>query len=152
MTSDENLQKIIYKTFQDPIADLLLKQSNLTRIQFETLIIDLLTDILSDKKLSFYEKSLFRKEKVSRGSFSRTLAQARSSVISSIFTIVLLSYIGVFDKPFEEYQELAEKLRDYLDTIEDKKEGRSPAMLKRLEEELLAGIRALSKPTSLKVM
>ena len=152
MTSDENLQKIIYKTFQDPIADLLLKQSNLTRIQFETLIIDLLTDILSDKKLSFYEKSLFRKEKVSRGSFSRTLAQARGSVISSIFTIVLLSYIGVFDKPFEEYQELAEKLRDYIDTIEDKKEGRSPAMLKRLEEELLAGIRALSKPTSLKVM
>lgn len=152
MTSDENLQKIIYKTFQDPIADLLLKQSDLTRIQFETLIIDLLTDILSDKKLSFYEKSLFRKEKVSRGSFSRTLAQARGSVISSIFTIVLLSYIGVFDKPFEEYQELAEKLRDYLDTIEDKKEGRSPAMLKRLEEELLAGIRALSKPTSLKVM
>jgi hypothetical protein len=152
MTSDENLQKIIYKTFQDPIADLLLKQSNLTRIQFETLIIDLLTDILSDKKLSFYEKSLFRKEKVSRGSFSRTLAQARGSVISSIFTIVLLSYIGVFDKPFEEYQELAEKLRDYLDTIEDKKEGRSPAMLKRLEEELLAGIRTLSKPTNLKVM
>jgi hypothetical protein len=152
MISDENLQKIIYKTFQDPIADLLLKQSNLTRIQFETLIIDLLTDILSDKKLSFYEKSLFRKEKVSRGSFSRTLAQARGSVISSIFTIVLLSYIGVFDKPFEEYQELAEKLRDYLDTIEDKKEGRSPSMLKRLEEELLAGIRALSKPTSLKVM
>jgi len=152
MTSDENLQKIIYKTFRDPIAGLLLKQSNLTRIQFETLIIDLLTDILSDKKLSFYEKSLFRKEKVSRGSFSRTLAQARSSVISSIFTIVLLSYIGVFDKPFEEYQELAEKLRDYLDTIEDKKEGRSSVMLKRLEEELLAGIRALSKPTSLKIM
>jgi hypothetical protein len=152
MTSDENLQKIIYKTFRDPIAGLLLKQSNLTRIQFETLIIDLLTDILSDKKLSFYEKSLFRKEKVSRGSFSRTLAQARGSVISSIFTIVLLSYIGVFDKPFEEYQELAEKLRDYLDTIEDKKEGRSPAMLKRLEEELLAGIRTLSKPTNLKVM
>jgi hypothetical protein len=152
MTSDENLQKIIYKTFQDPIADLLLKQSNLTRIQFETLIIDLLTDILSDKKLSFYEKSLFRKEKVSRGSFSRTLAQARGSVISSIFTIVLLSYIGVFDKPFEEYQELAEKLRDYIDTIEDKKEGRSQAMLKRLEVELLAGIKTLSKPTSLKVM
>jgi hypothetical protein len=152
MTSDENLQKIIYKTFQDPIADLLLKQSNLTRIQFETLIIDLLTDILSDNKLSFYEKSLFRKEKVSRGSFSRTLAQARGSVISSIFTIVLLSYIGVLDKPFEEYQELAEKLRDYIDTIEDKKEGRSPAMLKRLEVELLAGIKTLSKPTSLKVM
>lgn len=152
MTSDENLQKIIYKAFQDPIADLLLKQSNLTRIQFETLIIDLLTDILSDNKLSFYEKSLFRKEKVSRGSFSRTLAQARGSVISSIFTIVLLSYIGVLDKPFEEYQELAEKLRDYIDTIEDKKEGRSPAMLKRLEVELLAGIKTLSKPTSLKVM
>lgn len=152
MTSNENLQKIIYKTFQDPIGDLLLKQSNLTRVQFETLIIDLLTDILSDKKLSFYEKSLFRKGKVSRGSFSRTLAQARSCVISSIFTIVLLSYIGVFDKPFEEYQQLAEKLRDYIEIIEKDRERRSPLMLKRLEEELLAGIKALSKPTSLKMM
>jgi len=80
------------------------------------------------------------------------LAQARTSVISSIFTVILLSYIGVFEKPFEEYQELAGKLRDYIETIEDKGEGRSPLMLKRLEEELLAGIRALSKPTSLKMM
>jgi len=80
------------------------------------------------------------------------LAQARSCVISSIFTIVLLSYIGVFDKPFEEYQQLAEKLRDYIEIIEKDRERRSPLMLKRLEEELLAGIKALSKPTSLKMM
>lgn len=80
------------------------------------------------------------------------MAQARSCVISSIFTIVLLSYIGVFDKPFEEYQQLAEKLRDYIEIIEKDRERRSPLMLKRLEEELLAGIKALSKPTSLKMM
>ena len=101
--SDEPYQNIIEKTFQDPLTDLLLKNSHLTRIQFETFIIDLLTDIMSDKKISFYQKTLFRHKKVSRGSFSRSLAQARSNVISSIFTVVLLSYMGVFDEStFEE--------------------------------------------------
>jgi len=43
-------------------------------------------------------------------------------------------------------------LRDYIEIIEKDRERRSPLMLKRLEEELLAGIKALSKPTSLKMM
>ena len=78
--SDEPYQNILEKTFQDPLTELLLKNSHLTRIQFETLIIDLLTDIMSDEKVSFYQKTLFRNKKVSRGSFSRSLAQARKNL------------------------------------------------------------------------
>jgi hypothetical protein len=153
MESIEETQKMIQKVFQDPITDLLLKNSNLTKTQFETLMIDLLIDVMSDEKVPFKEKTLFRAHKVSRGSFSRTLSQARRRLISSIFTIVLLSYVGVYDsKPFEEYENLAEKLREYLTTIEKSGISRSPSIYRRIEEELIVGIKALSRPRKLKVV
>jgi hypothetical protein len=146
-------QKMIQKAFQDPITDLLLKNSNLTRTQFETLMIDLLIDVISDENVSFKDKTLFRTHKASRGSFSRTLGQARHRVISSIFTIVLLSYVGVYDaKPFEEYQNLSEKLREYLSEIENTGTKKSSVLLRRIEEELTLGIESLSHPTKLKMV
>ena len=151
--SDISYQNIIEKTLQDPLTDLLLKNSHLTRTQFETLIIDLLTDIMSDEKISFYQKTLFRHKKVSRGSFSRSLAQARRNVISSIFTVVLLSYMGVFDEsPFEEYSVLAEKLKEYATLIESGEFNLDPINLSRFEEELVAGISELASPTSIKMV
>jgi len=151
--SDISYQNIIEKTLQDPLTDLLLKNSHLTRTQFETLIIDLLTDIMSDEKISFYQKTLFRHKKVSRGSFSRSLAQARRNVISSIFTVVLLSYMGVFDEsPFEEYYVLAEKLKEYATLIEAGEFNLDPVNLARFEAELVAGISELASPTSIKMV
>lgn len=153
MKSVEETQIMIQKAFQDPITDLLLKNSNLTKTQFETLMIDLLIDVMSDEKVPFKEKTIFRTHKVSRGSFSRTLSQARHRVISSIFTMVLLSYVGVYDsKPFEEYENLAEKLREYLTAIEKSGTSHSPSIYRRIEEELIVGIEALSRPTKLKVV
>lgn len=153
MESPEDAQNIIQKAFQDPITDLLLKNSNLTKIQFETLMIDLLIDVMSDDKVPFKNKAIYRNKKVSRGSFSRTLGQGRRRVISSIFTIVLLSYVGVFDaKPFEEYQNLVEKLRDYLTAVEKSGPNVSRAMLKRIESELTEGIELMARPTKLKVV
>jgi hypothetical protein len=151
--SSEEYQKVIKKTFQDPFTDILLNNSNLTRIQFETLIIDMLTDIISDIRLSFDEKRLFRTKNVSRGSFSRSLSQARKNVISSIFTIVLLSYIGVFDsRPFDEYYILAEKLKEYTSIIESTDSIIKKADLRRFENELIEGITKLTTPTSIKLV
>ena len=151
--SSEEYQKVIQKTFKDPITDILLKNSNITRIQFETLVIDMLTDIISDNKLSFDEKTLFRTNSVSRGSFSRSLAQARKNVISSIFSIVLLSYIGVFDsRPFDEYYVLAEKLKEYATLLESSNSGITKTDLKRFETELIDGITQLATPTSIKLV
>lgn len=149
----ENYQNIIQKTFQDPISDLLLKNSNLTRVQFETLVIDLLTDIISDEKIPYHQKAYFRRKKVSRGSFSRSLAQARAKVISSIFTIVLLSYIGVFDaRPFDDYYLLAEKLKEYVTMLESRDMNGSRDLLKQIEAELVEGISRLASPTSIKIV
>jgi hypothetical protein len=151
--SSEGYQNIIQKTFQDQIVDLLLKNSNLTRVQFETLVIDLLTDVISDNKISFSQKAYFRRNKVSKGSFSRSLAQARGNVISSIFTIVLLSYIGVFDaRPFDDYYFLAEKLKEYVTILEDKESNASRDLLKQIEAELVEGISRLASPTSIKMV
>lgn len=151
--SVESYQNIIEKTFQDPLTDLLLKNSHLTRTQFETLIIDLLTDIISDEKVSFNQKILFRQKRVSRGSFSRSLAQARKNVVSSIFTVVLLSYMGVFDeRPFEEYHVLAGKLKEYATLIESGEFNLDPKSLARFEEELVSGILELASPTSIKMV
>ena len=151
--SSEDYQNVLQRTFQDPITDILLKNANLTRIQFETLVIDMLTELISDNKLSLDEKTLFRSNNVSRGSFSRSLSQARKNVISSIFTIVLLSYIGVFDaRPFDEYYVLAEKLKEYTTMIESTGLEINKTELKRFETELIEGITKLVTPTSIKLM
>jgi hypothetical protein len=151
--SEDTYQNIIQKTFQDPITDLLLKNSVLTRTQFEILVIDMLTDIISDKKVSFHQKSLLRDKKTSRGSFSRSLSQARSNIVSSVFTIVLLSYIGVFDeRPFDEYYVLAEKLKEYATLTDSSELNYNKDVLARIEEELINGIRELATPTSIKLV
>ena len=151
--STDNYQNIIEKTFGDPLTDLLLKNSNLTRTQFETLVIDMLIDIISEEKVSFHQKTLLRTKKTSRGSFSRSLSQARSNVISSVFTIVLLSYIGVFDeRPFDEYYVLAEKLKEYATLAVSNELNYNSDMMNRLEQELINGITEMATPTSIKLV
>jgi hypothetical protein len=148
----ERYQNILDKTFEDPITDLLLKNSNLTRIQFETIVIDMLIDLMSDKNVTFEQKTFFRGEIVSRGSFSRSLQQARKNIIESILTIVLLSYIGVFDeRPFDDYVFLAEKLRDYVELIQATEKNEKIRVIKRIESELLEGISDLIRPTNIKI-
>jgi hypothetical protein len=150
---DSSYQNIINKAFQDPITALLLKYSNLTTVQFETFIIDMLIDIMSENKVPFDKKILFRKNQVSRGSFSRSLSQSRNNVISSIFTIVLLSYVGVFNaRVFDEYQYLAEKLQEYISLIENNELKYSKEVMKSIEKELISGIKELATPTSIKIM
>jgi len=79
------------------------------------------------------------------------LAQARGNVVSAIYTILLLSYIGVFDEaPFDAYQILAEKLRDYLEIFRDSELSQNRLLLQRIEKELMDGIKELAQPKSLR--
>lgn len=148
----ENLKKFMDKSFKDPISHILLKHSNLTKVQYETLLIDLISDKISEKRLTCNEKALFRSDKVSRGSFSRTLSQARRNIISAVFTILLLSYIGVFEEaPFDAYHVLSERLKEYVKMIESADPAQAQALLKRIEKELIEGIRDLARPRALKI-
>ena len=107
---------------RDPITQILAKNSHLTQVQLETLIIDYLLDGFSNKPLDYEAKAALRhlapkgkgSQGVSRGAFNRSLAQARKNVTKSIFTLVLLGYLGFFDTPsLRRYQDLAEQVRTY---------------------------------------
>jgi hypothetical protein len=147
------LQKMIDRAYKDPIAGILLKNSNITVTQYETLIIDYLTTNASDIEITFENKALYRSKKVSRGSFSRTLSQARGNIISSIYTLLLLAYLGIFDTvPFDDYRNLAEKLIEYRQLIDLSGEPQNVQFLRRIERELLKGIKMLAEPRSLSTL
>ena len=144
-------QNILDSVNKDPIVGILLKYCNLTNIQYESLIIDYLSYNISDIELTYEQKALLRSNKVSRGSYSRSLVQARKNVISSIYTILLLMYIGIYDSnPFDEYKNLSEKLREYLTLIENNDTSRKNAVINRIESELRTGIEALALNKNLK--
>ena len=148
---ENTLQNTVDRSFKDPIGALLLKNSSLTTSQYECLVIDYLVEYMTDSELTYENKALLRSKKVSRGSFSRTLAQARGNIISSIYTILLLAYIGIFDTaPFDDYRNLAEKLSEYLSILENLDSTQSGHFLRRIEAELREGIKALAVPGSLR--
>ena len=106
----------------DPIVKILAKNSQLTKTQLETLLIDVLAENLSGKQLNYDEKASLRltKAKISRGSFNRTLKQSRENVIKSIYTVLLLGYLGVFDTTtLDPYLEIANKLHEYVEAHQD---------------------------------
>ncbi len=144
---------MIDRSFKDPITIILLKNSNLTKIQYESLLIDYFIDNMTDNIVTYEDKAIYRSKKVSRGSFSRTLSQARRNIVASIYTILLLSYVGIYDTyPFEEYKNLTEKLREYTLLIQDHDSLESRSRIRKIEVELASGIRSLAEPKQWKLV
>jgi hypothetical protein len=109
---------ILKGTFYDPIVQTLLKYSNLTQIQFESLLISALGEDATGKPLIGREKVRLRlsRTNLTRGSFNRTVAQARKNVVASIYTILLLGYTGLFDQPeLEPFLEVSSRIKSYVD-------------------------------------
>jgi len=118
ITSQLSVTGPLNVTFQDPILKILLEHSNLTKTQFESLLISLLGEELAGRRLSGQEKAKLRHERpnLTRGSFERTVTQARKNVVASIYTILLLGYVGVFDTPeLTSFLEIASRVRTYMD-------------------------------------
>jgi hypothetical protein len=159
LPSKEVIQKWLIGSTSDPIIKILAKNSHLTRTQLETLLIDFLGPNVAGKALTNEEKALLRLTKagISRGAFNHTLKQARKNVIKSIYTIILLGYLGVFeDSRLDPYLEAATKLKDYVAAYQNALSGNDLAteqmrIVGMLREELeamldkLSGSRSLSK-------
>lgn len=160
MNLKENVQKWLMSTFKDPISKILAENSNLTKTQLETILIDILAANLAEKSLKTEEKAKLRllKEGISRGSFNRTLRQARTNVIRSIYTLLLLGYLGVFDDTrLEPFLEVANKLQTYVNAYKAMTRGKGIMdehlrLMKLLKEELEASLEKLSKPSTLRNM
>ena len=118
----EGVQSWLNGALNDPIVKILAKNSQLTKTQLETLLIDILAENLSGKQLKYDEKARLRltKAKISRGSFNRTLKQSKENVIKSIYTVLLLGYLGIFESTtLDPYLEIANKLHEYIDAHKD---------------------------------
>lgn len=151
MTLKANVQTWLKKSLEDPIVKILAKKSHLTKTQLETLLIDILAENISGKPLKYDEKARLRltKAKISRGSFNRTLRQAEENVIKSIYTVLLLGYLGIFESTtLDPYIETANKLQEYIDAHKSLPEtGEQIKFLKMLREELEISLKRLSEPS-----
>ena len=150
---DEELKTWLGDVLNDPITSILLKYSNLTKTQFESLVIDLATENLSINGLKYEEKAKVRSKTVSRGSFNRSLSQARKNIIASIYTVLLLSYVGLLrGSVFEEYETLAGRLQDYtaLYTTYAQNRGAQTNLIRNIERELFEAVEKLAKPKVLR--
>jgi hypothetical protein len=151
----EGVQVWLTSSLNDPIAKMLAKNSHLTKTQLETLLIDILAENIAGKPLKYDEKARLRlsKAKISRGAFNRTLKQAKENVIKSIYTILLLGYLGVFeDTTLDPYLEIANKLHDFMEAYKEMPNRNSELdehlkLIKMIREELESSLKKLSNPT-----
>ena len=153
------------RMLRDPITQILARNSHITRVQLETLIIDYLLDGFSHKPLDYEAKAALRhlaskgkgSQGVSRGAFNRSLSQARKNVTKSIFTLVLLGYLGFFETPsLRRYQDLAEQIRTYAreyDIVamnQAKPTATHLSTLRQTQDRIIRLIEALAEPLALK--
>jgi len=143
------VRESIHNTASDPVSKLLLRDSHLTLPQLETLLAD---SISNEKALKKGERRLFRptRKKISRGSYNRTLIQAQSNVIRSIYTILLIGYLGLFDTPaLQPFIELSDNIQGYMEEFKTSSEE-DQAAIDQLRIRLSEAITALVHRQSFK--
>jgi hypothetical protein len=111
----------------------------------------ILADSLSNEKGGLKaQRRLFRPfgKRVSRGAYNRTLIQAQNNVIRSIYTILLLGFVGLFDTPsLQPFMELSDTIQGYIQ--EARQIGQTDReAVEQLNQRLLDGITALAKRQS----
>jgi|TARA_B100001964_G_C14146912_1_gene560116 hypothetical protein len=79
----------------DEIGEFLVEKINLTQTQLDTLLITLLNDDKSNLNKMISQRD---NRKVSKGSFIRTLKQAKKNVESSLFTLIILEYFSIIEE------------------------------------------------------
>jgi len=157
LQAKNDVQKWLSTLFDDPFVKMLAKNSNLTKIQLESLLIDFLASNIGGKTLKNEEKARLRLSRAgtSRGAFNRTLRQARRNVIQSVYTIFLLGYVGIFSSsPLDPYLEAAHKLRDYVETYkhvlsDSEHTDENLRIVSALREELEKSLETLSSTRTL---
>ncbi|MHA2274280.1 MAG: hypothetical protein ACXAC2_00835 [Candidatus Kariarchaeaceae archaeon] len=138
-----NVQNQFTDLLKDDIVKTLLKESHITKIQLETIYIDLLSPNILQKQIKFTDKVNLRIKdvKISRGAFIRTLRQSKRNIIKSINTILLLGYIGIFDTPrLQSYIEISNRLHSLLESYKEINEYSNEDVLSLLKQELIQDI------------
>jgi hypothetical protein len=144
-----NAQESVRNRIRDPVTKMLLANSQLTVTQLETLLTDSLS---ADVEVHRSQRRLYRpsKSRISRGAYNRTLIQAQNNVIRSIYTILLLGYLGLFDSAaLQPFLELSDAIDSY---VQEAKltGGDDRSTVDQLNERLREFISALANRRSFK--
>lgn len=134
------IQNHFNELLNDNIVKTLLKESYITKIQLETIYIDILAPNILQKQIKFSDKVNLRIKdpKISRGAFIRTLKQSKRNIIKSINTILLLGYIGIFDTPkLQSYIEISNRLHSILEMYNQEQENYHADFVALLKQELM---------------
>lgn len=118
MENPEQIKNWINAANHDPIVTILLDNSSMTRIQMETLLIEVYSAQMDENKVSSKMKAKMRvsRTKVSRGAYSRTLGQARKNVQKAVSTVLLLGYMGLLQTPeLLSFVEVSNKIKLLID-------------------------------------
>jgi hypothetical protein len=132
----EGTRSVINETLRDRILIALLERSNLTRAQFETLLVDQLGHDLANKRLTRNDMVQLRRDQngISRGSFNRTLKQARENVVEAIHTVLLLGYCGMTESPsIAPFLEASERLKSQTSLLRESSQNQPEAYLRTVD-------------------
>jgi hypothetical protein len=150
----ERVQSWLLASLGDPIVKIVAARSHLTRTQLETLLIDVLSENIAGRPLKYDQKAQLRliKSKISRGAFNRNLKQAKENVVRSIYTVLLLGYLGIFESTtLDPYIEISNKLKDYLEAYKEMPREKTGLrehleILEIMRKELERSLEILSNP------
>jgi len=143
------VRESVRNLIRDPVTKTLLANSQLTTSQLETLLADSLS---TSGELKKSQKRMYRpsKARISRGAYNRTLIQAQNNVIRSIYTILLLGYLELFDSAsLQPFLELSDTVHTYVQEAKKTAEHENPAV-EHLTARLLEFVSALEKRESFK--
>ncbi len=123
--------------------------TNLTKIQLETLIVDLVTDEINPE-LGYLERGEIRS--VTKRSFYRTLEQARLNLIRAMFTIMIAAVLNVIDSPrLSDFNELSQNFLDLItiNNLENQTPEEKENWIKIYTKMIFDNVQKLKKQTAL---
>jgi hypothetical protein len=118
LNDPEIIRNEVKKVLNDPFIKILSKKSIFSKIQLETLIVDYVSTSVLGYKVPQEIKATAREISIgrSRGSYNRTLNQAKTKIRKSLYTILLLGYLGILESPdLKPFIEASNKMRDYVE-------------------------------------
>jgi len=160
LSAKEEIESWLARTLDEPLVKILAEGSHLTRVQLETLLIDVLAEEMLAQNIPYEYKSKLRllEKGVSRGAFNRTLRQAQRNVVCSIYTVLLLGYLGLLETPrLNRYLEMSNQLESYArdyrkiwnELRNDATDKEKLKNLTAMQEELRSALERLTIPNAL---
>jgi len=119
----EALRDYVKSIFTDPIFQLLSTQSLFTEIQLESLLIDYISSDPALERVPPETKIVLREisKGRTRGSYNRTLSQARRKLTKILSSVLLVGYVGLMDPTqVTELVETASELRELQEKTSDR--------------------------------